>query len=88
MGNNAIIVKIVESEVDFGVLQSNECTNPATQLILKTAVLGLRSVKISAQSVRYLVLHLMTTTTTTVVGCVLVMATVYMYFDVCCYLAI
>ncbi len=63
--NNAIMVKIVVSEVDFRALQSNDWTKLATQLILKTPVLGLSSVKISAQSVRYLALHLSTTRTRT-----------------------
>ncbi len=63
--NNAIIVKIVESEVNFGVLQSNDWTNLPTQLNLKTSVIGLSSVKISAQSLQYLSLHLSTTRTTT-----------------------
>ncbi len=63
--NNAIMVKIVVSEVDFRVLQTNDWTNRAMQLICITRVLGLSSVKISAQSVRQLALHLRRTTTTT-----------------------
>ncbi len=50
-------MKIVVSEVVFRVLQTNDWTNLATQLILKTPLLGLSSVKISAQSVLYLALH-------------------------------
>ncbi len=64
MSNNAIIEKIVVSEVDFRVLLTNDWTNRAMQLKRITRVLGLPSVKISAQSVRYLALHLMKTTTT------------------------
>ncbi len=63
MSNNAIIVKIVVSEVDFRVLQTNDLTNRAMQLKRITRVLGLSSVKIAAQSVRYLALHLIRTTT-------------------------
>ncbi len=57
----AIRVKIGVSEVGFRVLQTNDWTNRAVQLICTTEVLGLSSFKISAQSVRYLALHLMTT---------------------------
>ncbi len=63
--NNAITMKIVESEVDFRVLHTNDWTNLAMQLILKPPVLGLSSVKISAQSVRQLALHLIRTRTRT-----------------------
>ncbi len=51
MSNNAIIVKIVVSEIDFRVLQANDWTNRAVQLKRITRILGLSSVKISAQSV-------------------------------------
>ncbi len=44
--NNAIIVKIVVSEVDFRVLPTNDWTNRAMQLICITRVPGLSSVKI------------------------------------------
>ncbi len=43
------MVKIVVSEVDFRVLQTNDRTNRAMQLICITSVLGLSSVKVSAQ---------------------------------------
>ncbi len=62
--NNAIIVKIVVFEVDFRVLQTNDWTNRAMQLTCITRVLGLSSVKISVQLVRYSALHLIRTTTT------------------------
>ncbi len=55
-------MKIVESEVDFRVLQTNDWTNFVMQLICITQVLDLSSVKISAQSVQYLALHLIRTT--------------------------
>ncbi len=61
--DNAIIEKIVVSEVDFRVLQTNDWTNRAMQLKCITRVLGLSSVKISAQSARYLALHLIRTRT-------------------------
>ncbi len=51
-------MKIVESEVDFRELHSNDWTNLATQLDLNLSALGLSSVKISAQSVQYLDPHL------------------------------
>ncbi len=63
--NNAIIVKIVVSKVDFRVLQTNDWTNRAMQQDLKTRVLNPSSMKISVQSVRYLALHLSTTRRTT-----------------------
>ncbi len=49
--NNAIMVKIVVSEVDFRVLQTNDWTERATQLICITGV-GLSSVEILAESVQ------------------------------------
>ncbi len=61
--NNEIIVKIVVSETDFRVLQTNDWTNRTIQLIYKTLVIGLSSVKIPVQSVQYFALHLSTTTT-------------------------
>ncbi len=55
--SEVVMVKILVSEGDFRVLQSTGCTNLATQLILKTPVLGLSPVKISAESFLYLALH-------------------------------
>ncbi len=46
------MVKIVVSEVDFRVLQTNDWTNGVMQLIRITRVLELSSAKISAQSVQ------------------------------------
>ncbi len=52
------MVKIVESEVDFRVLQSNDRTKHAMRLISITAVpTGLPSVKTSAQSVSFPLEH-------------------------------
>ncbi len=62
--SNNTIMKIVKSEVDFRVLHSNGEANLVMQLICKTPVPGLSSVKILAQSFRYLALHLRRTTRT------------------------